>query len=156
MLTGKNVVIVKGDNGVQTVVEYDRVYLEFGSSDILESYNKTSGGNDLVVNGKKWEGTRPVGDTSKTDVEVLVQDAIAYFTAKDSKTNPWLQLLHAASYGDDLFVRGAVQAKVRPSKPLDLQKAREAMAKKMVASGMAKTIEGAMKKIAAMEAADTE
>ena len=93
-------------------------------------------------------------------IKQIVKDAEeAAEQAKNPKytpVNPWLVLLKYASTGKDLETRGAIQANVRPSKPIDLAKAREAMAKKMVASGMAKSMESAYKKLAILEASDED
>lgn len=170
MITGKNVVIVKNEDKTLTVVGYDRVYLEFGPGDPLETYGKTVDGKDLTVDGKVWEGTKPKNDltldTSDAGIAALVQAAVDHFNGlEDAKLaldatykpiNGWLIFLEAASYGADLWSRNKLQSNMRPSKPVDKAKAREAMAKKMVASGMAKSLEGAYKKIAAMEAAEDE
>jgi len=52
MLEGKNVVIIKGDKNTPAVVtEYNRVYLEYGPSDPLEDFTKTSDGKTLQVDG---------------------------------------------------------------------------------------------------------
>lgn len=160
MLTGKNLVLVKG----QEPKEYDRVYLEFGPQDKVESYSKTQDGKDVLIGGKKWEGTRPASErTEHTNSEELVEAAVAYFSerypthkddaGKDVPNDPWLILLEAASYGADLWVRNEIQGKIRPGKPKDKGKALDAMVKNLLAAGMAKSESEARKMLEGMLAA---
>lgn len=127
MLTGKNVVIVKGEKGTLPIMkDYDRVYLEFASTDKLEEYQKTTEGKDLLnPDGSIWKGLKPAEDkTASKDVGALVTEACNFLKDKYPGTaeNPndgWLLLLEAASYGQDLWERNAIQAGLRPSKPID-------------------------------------
>jgi hypothetical protein len=134
MLKGKNIVIVKGDKNTPTLIqEYDRVYLEFGEKDTLEKFSKTSEGKDVQLNGAKWEGLRPAESVTKTDVANLMTEALAHFSEKYPKTNSYVSLLKAASYGDDLATRNAIQANIRPGKPVDKGASIVKMAKMLMA-----------------------
>ena len=157
MLTGKNVVIIKGDKDTPTVVqEYDRVYLEFSTSDPTESFGKTSEGKDLQVDGKTWAGVRPAGSVSKAPVEQLVTEALAYFQTEFPKANPYNSLLEAASYGADLWKRNSIQASLRPSKPVDKQAAITKMAKLLMAMNPKLTLAKATLAATAATEADSE
>ena len=134
MLKGKNVVIIKGEKGTApTVTEYDRIYLEFGEGDPVESYTKTTDGKDLTLNGAVWQGVRPKNATSTAKVEDLMADALAYFKGEYPSANAYLTLLEAASYGSDLWKRNKIQSELRPSKPVDKQAAIAKMAKLLMA-----------------------
>ena len=154
MLTGKNVVIVKGDKSTPAVVkEYDRVYLEFGPVDALESFTKTSDGKELAIEGKVWTGSRPAPKTSATPVNELVEQALAYFQAEYPKENPYHSFLGAASYGADLWRRNKIQADIRPAKPVDRSASITKMAKMLVALNPKMSME---KAIAVATAASSE
>ena len=171
MLLGKNVVIIKSEdkNTPSMVTEYDRVYLEFASTDPVEEYEKTSDKEPLKVNGQVWKGVRPKDEKTSVSAKDLVGDALAYFQATypvaptelsedalkkmypgidltqeiiaDERAtiignHAWIMLLEAASYGNDLWVRGKIQSEIRPSKPLDINAGVEKMVKVMVAMGV--------------------
>lgn len=130
MLVGKNVVIIKGEKGTLPIMkDYDRVYLEFASTDELAEYTKTTEGKDLTFTdpeGKSqiWKGLKPKNDITSAKPEDLVSDALAFFKQKypgtiEKPTDPWLTLLEAASYGQDLWERNTIQANLRPGKPMD-------------------------------------
>ena len=134
MLTGKNVVIIKGDSQTPTVVkQYDRVYLEYAATDKTETFEKTSEGKTLQVDGANWQGVRPSLAISAAPVEDLVSEALAYFTSRYPKANPYNTLLEAASYGADLWERNTIQAELRPSKPIDQGAAIAKMVKVLMA-----------------------
>lgn len=87
MLKGKNVVIVKseGKKDKPLVQIYDRVYLEYSSSDILEKYTKTSEGKDVVVlneAGQPVDLMRPAAAETTAPASDLVPEALAYFQEK--------------------------------------------------------------------------
>ena len=134
MLTGKNVVIVKGDKNTPTVIkEYDRAYLEFGPTDETETYQKTSDGKDVAIDGKTWSGVRPKLAVSTTPVAELVEQALGYFKTEFPAVDAYISLLRAASYGADLWKRNSIQADLRPSKPVDKTAAIAKMAKLLMA-----------------------
>lgn len=152
MLVCRDIVVVKDDSKNVLTQEYDRFYLEHGSNFPVIEKTKTVDKKELTVNGSVWRGTEPKAtETESTDVETLLAEALAkvqelYPGTAEKPNNPYAVLLEAASYGLDLWRRNEIQGKIRPSKPIDENSALQAIAKKLVQSGKAKTMEEAVEK----------
>lgn len=153
MFNGKNLVLL--DKG-KIVIEYVREYFTHADGDETETFDKTSNGKAVEVGGKKWEGTRPKGE-SKAKVSDLVQaalnrlverypltqdEAFKKLTEDEQKTKiadyPWRLFLSAADYGADLWMRGEIQTKNQPTKPIDIAEGKLKMVKLLMAMGKSK------------------
>ena len=148
MLTCKNVVVINDEKGSgYQAIDYNRLYLDFFSTDAVESFGKNNKSKPLEQNGKIWSGTRPAkAITSVIDVDgvnTMVENATAQLVADYGTDSDYkdlsddikgkLLLLHAADYGRDLWVRAKIQADNREVKAIDPAKALENSAKAMVA-----------------------
>ena len=111
MLTGKNVVLIKGEGDNYRAVVYPRIYLEFASSDPVENYTKTTGKKPITLpDGSEFVGVRPANDFSLAEdkllmTEALNQAALDIQGSEDltkAKASAWKLLLSYASYGRDL------------------------------------------------------
>lgn len=136
MLVCKDIVLTAGK-----ATEYDRVYLEYGPNDPVETFGKTHKGEAVKLDGKEWQGTRPKNAVTTHAATELLEQAIQYFAQKyPAQKDAWITSLEAQSYGADLWVRNALQADL---KPVDKSAAIEAAAKNLVKAGIAANIEAA-------------
>lgn len=136
---GKNVVMIEGKPGQV----YTRFYLTHAKGDKSETYNKTSKGSKVQIDGKDFEGIRPVEENSSVEVGDLVQAALNHLveryplkdaekaTDKQKADYPWNLLLQAADYGAELWMVGKIRADLTPAKPVDKATAIKKMAKLM-------------------------
>jgi len=127
MLTCKDIAYKRNEKG--EVVEqkvYDRIYFEFGSADPIEERDKTVGGKSI---GKIQV---PKADKTVMDHNDLFAETITYLQDVRKVSEPLLHVLRFFSKGDDLATRPTFTA----DKPVDVDKATEAAAKKLVALGL--------------------
>lgn len=148
MLICKGIVVTKDAKGdLSALKAYDRVYLNFGPNDEIETVDKT-------VNGKKvGDVTRPKGDRSVHAPQDLMRDALTFLQSKFPKSDPVGILLESADYGLDLKAQAPIRQSITPGKPIDEDKATEKTAKLLVAMGKFPTLDAATAFVRSLEAA---
>ena len=153
MLKTKNLVTVKPDKDSASkellTKEYEQLWFQYDESDPVETFSKTSDKADVMVDGKKWEGTRPVNAytlvTSDEKIAEMLNQTLQFLisddpTHKDADgadvpNNMWLLLLDHAAYGYDFRKRNAMQQKLRPKAPLTTAEAWDNIYKSLIRSG---------------------
>jgi hypothetical protein len=170
MLTGKNVVIIKGEGSQYTAIPFDRQYLEYGLTDKLISVD-TKVNKELckLPDGTVFQKVVPEADiTAIKDVPSLVQEAVNLCATdastlanyKNIENAGWLWLLRCASDGRDLWQRAQIGRDNRPKAAVDPAVARAKYATAMIAEaasrGKVLTMEKALARIAKLEAMEAE
>lgn len=122
---------------------YERVWLEYGANDPVETINKTNKGKTI------GEVTRPKNDVTVHQSDDLMTEAhdlyVAEFDPKGEDDNKvWRKMLEDMSYGRNLRVTAPTRQTLAPTKPIDQDKAILDAAKKQVAGGLYDTIEEAV------------
>lgn len=158
MLTCKDIMLVKNQkNEVIAYKVYDRIYFDFGPNDPTEEKAVTANDKPVEVEGKPFSKVVPKNATSVHPAAELAQAAIGYLQTQENakpkpedRVDPWLILLGEASTQYDLGVRSKLRQQATPGKPVDMDKATEAFAKKLVAAGKYKTVEEAAAAVKAL------
>ena len=140
MLTTKDCVTIapsKDKKGAEPkIINYDRIYFEFGPNDATEPLTKKQGDGKLKnADGSDWVGTVPVSEPTKSKPYDLLQDSLSFLQAKverkesesdddfknRAESEALIGLLAGFSRGYDSNVRNNIQAKNRPVELINYQ-----------------------------------
>lgn len=158
MVRLRDIMLVKNQkNEVVNHKVYDRIYFDFGPNDPTEEKAVTANDSPVLVDGQPFKKIVPKNTVSVHPPAELAKAAVEFFTAEEAKKekeadriDPWLVILGEASTQYDLGVRSKLRQQATPGKPVDMDKATEAFAKKLVAAGKYKTVEEAAAAVKAL------